>query len=166
MTDEKVKELVNAWRRANPKIVKMWGTVEETFMSGGQVGVVKFEKDGRDRVIVLPSGRPLVYHNVGLADGKHGPRIMFDGPKGFRTDTYSGRLVENAVQAMSRDVLADALVKIDAAGLHTAFHIHDEVVVEGTHDLREVAALMCDVPWAKGLPLDAEGFHCDRYMKG
>lgn len=166
MTDEKVLELVHAWRRANPKIVKLWRAFESLFMDGGRIGVIEVERHGKNRSIILPSGRPIIYNNVGLSEGAHGPRIMFDGAKGFRTDTYGGRLVENVVQAMSRDVLARALVNLEAEGLRSVFHVHDEVVIEGEHDLEQVAALMCDVPWAKGLPLDAEGFHCDRYMKG
>lgn len=168
MSDEKVLELVYAWRRANPKIVRTWKQFESVFMSGGEIARVNVVKDGKDRAVVLPSGRPIVYRNVGLSQhgGQHGPRIMFDGAKGFRTDTYGGRLTENVVQAISRDILAQALLNLDEEGLDVVAHIHDEAVIEGTHDIEYVSKVMCDVSWAKGLPLDAEGFHCDRYMKG
>ena len=166
MSDEKVLELVFAWRRANPRIVRMWRLVEEAFMDGGKIGPVTFIKDKKSRHIRLPSGRTLSYHNVGTSQGAHGRRIMFDSPMGHRTDTYGGRLTENVVQAVSRDVLALALVNLERAGYPVVLHVHDEVVIEGEHDIPTVSKLMCDVDWADGLPLGAEGFHTARYRKG
>lgn len=166
MSDEKVLELVFAWRRANPRIVRMWKLVEEAFMNGGKIGPVSFTKQGKTRRIHLPSGRTLSYHNVGTSQGSHGRRIMFDSPMGHRTDTYGGRLTENVVQAISRDVLALALVNLERAGYPVVLHVHDEVVAEGEHDIEVMSKIMCDVPWAEGLPLGAEGFHTARYRKG
>jgi DNA polymerase len=81
--------------------------------------------------------------------------------------TYGGKLTENIVQAISRDCLANAMVKLDAAGFEIVMHVHDEVVaeVEGDH-LEEMLELMREpIPWAPGLPLEAAGFTTDFYMK-
>lgn len=165
MSDEKVMELVYAWRRANPKIVRLWKLVETAFINGGRVGIVEFVKKGKDREIHLPSGRIMHYRNVRMGQGEHGPRILFDS-RGRMADTYGGRLTENVVQAISRDILATALIRLDNEGYAPVIHVHDEAVLEGIHDIDLVAKLMCDVPWAEGLPLAAEGFHCERYRKG
>lgn len=69
-------------------------------------------------------------------------------------------------QAIARDVLGEALVRLHRAGLRPVAHVHDEILVEGT-DLDRVTQLMVQQPrWAAGLPIDAEGFTCDRYRKG
>jgi DNA polymerase len=74
--------------------------------------------------------------------------------------------VENATQAIARDVLAEALVRLDEEGYPVVGHVHDEVIAEST-DLEEITSLMIQTPkWGRGLPLDAEGFTCDRYRKG
>src|SRR5690606_10535552 len=83
-----------------------------------------------------------------------------------RGETYGGRLTENVTQAVARDVLAEALIRLDSNGHRVVGHVHDEVIVEGT-DVDEVTRLMTVSPdWAEGLPIDAEGFTCDRYRKG
>lgn len=94
-------------------------------------------------------------------------RILFDDPKGHRADTYGGRLVENATQAVCRDILAEALVALDAAGYSVVGHVHDEAIVDGEAPVDEIAAVMCRLPkWARGLPIAAEGFVTQRYRKG
>lgn len=166
MSREKVMELVYAWRRANPRIVRLWRTMESTFMSGGKVGVIEIDKIGQDRRVLLPSGRTLTYHNVRVGQGEHGQRILFSGPQGQTADTYGGRLTENIVQAISRDILAQALVRLESEGIPVVIHCHDEVVIDGIHDIESVSKIMCDVSWAEGLPLAAEGYYCSRYRKG
>ena len=85
--------------------------------------------------------------------------------------TYGGRLVENVVQAVARDLLAHALVSLERSGYRTVAHIHDEVVVEVPRNAAREAygrirETMCDAPeWADGLPLDADGYVCDSYRK-
>jgi DNA polymerase len=87
--------------------------------------------------------------------------------KGFRTRTYGGRLVENATQAVARDVLAEALVRLHERGYTVVGHVHDEILVEEPAELEAVRRIMvASPPWAKGLPLDAEGFTANRYRKG
>jgi DNA polymerase len=166
-SDADLKRLVFQWRDANPRIVDLWGRMEEGFRVGGAVGdLLEVEKDGRDRRIVLPSGRAIVYHECRWEPTDRGMRATFLDPRG-RTDTYGGRLTENVVQAVARDLLAEALVRLDDLGVPVAAHTHDEVIVEGRLPVAEIAEVMTDSPWwAYGLPMAAEGFQCDRYRKG
>lgn len=161
-TDEELLPLVRQWRSANRKIVQYWRRLEDVFIDGGRVRQVKVERDGGDRHIVLPSGRSLRYHKVKMTDG----RLSFNSPSGGRIGTYGGSLTENVTQAIARDLLGHALVRMDAAGLDVLGHVHDEVLVAGT-DIEAVTSHMTALPsWAMGLPLDAEGFITERYRKG
>ena len=80
-------------------------------------------------------------------------------------ETYGGKLVENCVQAIARDCLAEAVERLEAAGFPIVFHVHDEVVIEiapatsPEEMLKEVVNIMAKPPsWAPGLPLDAAGW--------
>jgi DNA polymerase len=86
-----------------------------------------------------------------------------------RKRTYGGKLVENAVQALSRDVLAHGILNLERAGFPVLMTIHDENIVSIKHEIQldEVSKIMCQLPaWAKGFPVAAEGFVCSRYRKG
>ncbi|PAD57555.1 hypothetical protein CHH92_24700, partial [Bacillus sonorensis] len=89
--------------------------------------------------------------------------------KWTRLNTYGGKLTENIVQAVARDCLAVALKRLDAAGYRTVMHIHDEAVLdteEGAGSLEHVEKVMGEpIPWAKGLPLTADGFVTHYYKK-
>ena len=168
--------LVDQWRGANPRIVNLWAEMDAAFWVGDRaVGDrVYVERDGDDRLLVLPSGRAITYHGVKRQWkenrwGNTSPQLSFKDPKRspYRMDTYGGRLVENITQAVARDVLTDALVRLDAAGYKPVGHVHDEILVEGDVSLDDVVAIMTENPaWADGLPLDAEGYTCPRYRKG
>ena len=170
-TDDELQQLVWQWRGANPAIVDFWKRLEVAFLSGGDLGLVKVERLGKDRTIVLPSGRRLVYHGVHsrwveTARGRR-RRIYFKDWRygGASTDTYGGRLAENCTQAVARDVLGEALVRLHDAGHRVVGHVHDEILVEGS-DVEAVERLMVQAPrWAKGLPIAGEGFSCQRYRK-
>jgi DNA polymerase len=83
-----------------------------------------------------------------------------------RIGTYGGRLTENVTQAVARDILAEALIRLLERGYTVAGHVHDEIIVEGEHDPEEIAAIMCEPPdWSEGLPIAAEGAVCQRYKK-
>lgn len=162
--DDELVVLVKAWRKANPKIVRFWYRMDDAFWEGGRVGrFVRVEVHGKDRHIVLPSGRRLIYRDVRRSkDG----RLSFQDPRGFRQDTYGGRLTENVTQATARDLLAEALILLEQAGVPVVAHVHDEVVAE-TEEKGKVVRLMTKNPkWADGLPLNAEGFVTERYRKG
>lgn len=174
--DDTLRRLVKAWRRANPRIVKMWEMMQEAVESGGRVGPhLKITRRGKDMKIHLPSGRAICYHNVswdkyvvidnGKKVRKEGWR--YDDPKkgGARIGTYGGRLTENVTQAIARDILAEALVRLEDAGYPVVGHVHDEAIVEST-ELEHITKIMTQVPrWARGLPIDGEGYLADRYRK-
>lgn len=176
-SEEELEAQKVQWRRANRMIVKLWSDLNNAFDSGGKAGNLEVRQVGDHRHLILPSGRPIVYRNVrwerwvvidpetGAKKRKEGWR--FDGGRG-RADTYGGRLTENAVQAISRDLLAHGMLNLENNGFQTVGHVHDEVIVEAeAHWADRITELICEAPdWAKGLPLDAEGFACDRYRKG
>jgi DNA polymerase len=177
-SESELLALVARWREANPRIVALWRELEARFWSGGDVGeLLHVTRSGRDRAIVLPSGRELVYHGVAKRrvrkkrdDGTTYDRdelsFIAPLPNAPRTPTYGGRLTENVTQAVARDVLAHALVRLEREGYRVVGHVHDEVLIEGEHEVSEVAALMCaPTSWNKGLPLDAAGYTTQRYRK-
>jgi DNA polymerase len=171
-TDAELLMLVRQWREANPAIRRFWAQMESKFRTGGRAGRIRIEKDGDDRLVWLPSGRAIVYHNCRWREeeGPYGTRLRatFADPAhyGWRADTYGGRLAENVTQAVARDILAEALVRLEDAGLAVVGHVHDEVIVEAEKDVERVRRIMVDPPaWADGLPIDGAGFTCSRYRK-
>lgn len=124
----------------------------------------------------LPSGRSLAYVKPRIEpDERFGKdKLTYEGieqtsRKWCRISTYSGKICENAVQAIARDCLAEALLRLDGAGYKIVAHIHDEVVLDVPHgfgSLKAVEAIMSQpIEWAPGLPLSAAGFETDFYMK-
>jgi DNA polymerase len=142
----------------------------------------RFGYDGGCLVIQLPSGRELVYRQARVEDrvpaycallglpGKLKPTVVYHGPRG-EAMLYGGKITENVVQAICRDLLADALIRLEAAGLPVLLHVHDEVVCEVPADraeeaLHRMAAIMSTPPaWAEGFPVKVEGFASERYFK-
>ena len=179
-TDEELQELVYTYRSANPHISMFWKQLEYAFRVGyGKVGkyiTVQTGKGGQTE-IVLPSGRPVMYHDVHtrpmMKFGKVFDVLHFRDPKGWDAwvATYGGKLTENITQATARDVLANALVNLDKAGAEVVAHVHDEVICQGDISVGRLAELMGSdgsdyAPgWAEGLPLAAEGYYCKRYRK-
>jgi DNA polymerase bacteriophage-type len=99
--------------------------------------------------------------------GKEKQLLTYMTSTGGRTSTYGGKLVENATQGIARDILADALKKLDSKDYKIIFHVHDEIIIEGTFPPEDIEQIMCDLePWAEGNVIDAEGFNCKRYRKG
>jgi DNA polymerase len=124
--------------------------------------------------ITLPSGRDLVYVKPKLMLNKFGREgLTYEGigttKKWERIETYGPKIVENIVQAASRDLLAEAMLRLDKEGFSIVAHVHDEVICEvpvGESSVEEICKIMSVNPkWAKGLPLDADGFACDFYQK-
>ncbi len=166
-------ELVRQWRDANESIQSFWWDFNDVFRTGGALGeYITVERDGDDRLVWLPSGRALCYRRtefpwVHTPSGKRKRQpSFFDPVKGVQVRTYGGRLTENVTQAVARDVLAEALVRLEQAGLRTVAHVHDEIIVE-TQDMDQVLQIMVQPPsWAGDLPINGEAFTCDRYRKG
>lgn len=170
------------WREANSNIVALWTNLDRRFRSGGEVGeFLQFEKDNgnRDRLLRLPSGRVIAYRKAGVQTkrkwNKYKERwedrqvLTFSSAARYpgRDETYGGRLAENATQGVARDLLAEALIRLEQAGLEVVGHVHDEILVQGTRDIDLVKEIMCELPpWAEGLPVSGDGFVTHRYKKG
>lgn len=180
LEERELQTLVTLWREANPAIVKLWYDVDRAAKRAIDKGEklliqknISFEYRRRYLIVTLPSGRCLYYANASLVPGDFGVQILYWGmdqttKKWTRIKTYGGKLVENIVQAIARDVLAQGLLNLDAAGIYTAIHVHDETVNECEEGVtvERINELMCDMPvWAKGLPLAADGFISDYYKK-
>ena len=172
-SDEDLKKLVYQWRRANPNIVRFWDTLDNAFYRGGDAGhfiTVRASTNNcpcrQDREIVLPSGRAICYHSVMFKTDQMGHRrATFQAPAGYRTDTYGGRLAENVTQAVARDILAEAILRLHENGVPVVGHVHDEVLTEDP-DFPRVQEIMVAPPsWAVGLPIDGAGFVTGRYKK-
>lgn len=182
LSDDEVKDIVNRWRETNPKIRDLWYAFDDAAIrvisQGGSVTVrgVTFsrEYDGTRGVasltLQLPSGRKLFYVDPAIGENRWGnPSITYmginDKNKWGRIETYGGKLVENCVQAIARDCLALSIENLEAAGFPVVFHVHDEVVIDirpfddEKAMLKAVTAAMSKpIPWAPGLPLNAEGW--------
>lgn len=145
-----------------------------TAVAGGVArdGRCEFRREGRAVTVRLPSGRRLFYRlarvedrvPVYSTDGRARPTLIYESPRGERT-LYGGKIAENVIQAICRDLLAAALARLEAAGVTVVMHIHDEIVAESA-DPRRVADIVAAAPaWAAGLPVAVEGYACPRYVK-
>ena len=177
--EKELKPLVDAWRSANPNIVQFWWDVdravkecivEKTYM---ETHGIRFQYQSGFLFITLPSGRRLAYVKPRIGENRFGGEsVTYEGvgstKKWDRIESYGPKFVENIVQATARDILADAMRRLDIAGYRIVMHVHDEVVIEapGTTSLEEICVIMGQTPaWAKGLLLRADGFVCDYYKK-
>ncbi|MFR7397569.1 MAG: DNA polymerase [Streptococcus constellatus] len=175
--EEELPELVENWRRANPNIVQFWKDVQRATIkalktrSTIKLGKLKFKRSRGFLFIQLPSGRNLAYAKATVEAGDYGDKIVYEGQgdKAYftRQETYGGKLVENIVQATARDVLAEALLRLEEAGYPVVFHVHDEAIVETSDtDIETINNLMAQAPdWAAGLPLNSEGYVTKYYKK-
>ncbi|HES6068324.1 TPA: DNA polymerase [Streptococcus pyogenes] len=175
--EEELQGLVDDWRRANKKIVQFWKDVQRAAIKAIKsrapikLGKLRFRYRKGFLFITLPSGRNLAYARAKVEPGDYGDKIVYEGQgdKAYFTaqETYGGKLVENIVQATARDILAEALLRIEAAGHGVVFHVHDEAIIEGSGlTIEEVNDLMAQTPeWAEGLPLNSEGYITKYYMK-
>lgn len=171
--------LIDAYRAKNPRIKKLWYQVEDAAIqcvrSGRHVrcGKIVFHRRGDWLCVRLPSSRDLHYYKPSLVPGRFGKeQVEFLGTKEgkvIRETTYGGRAVENVCQAVCRDLLVEAMARLERAGYEVPLHVHDEVACEvpiGFGSIEEMRAIMVQVPtWAEGFPVGAEGFECTRYRK-
>jgi DNA polymerase len=184
LEESELQPLVNLWRNANRKIVEFWYAIETAAITAvddpGQLvkhNNISFCVERDYLFITLPSGRRLAYIKPRLKPGKFGnDALTYEGTdqntkQWKRLDTYGGKLVENIVQATARDLLREAMLKVDAANYNIVMHVHDEIVLEeidnpGNKYLKDICAIMSENPvWATGLPLGAEGYVTDYYKK-
>ena len=181
LAEDELKPIVDAWRSANPSIVDLWWEVDSaakhTITTGETVWLPhRLSTSIRRGVLLigLPSGRHLAYPRARVVPGKYDrPAIDYMGldtaNRWTRIQSYGPKLVENIVQAVSRDLLANALRNLHHQHFNTVMHVHDEVIVEepvSGRGIGDVIACMTELPsWASGLPLDADGYTCDFYRK-
>jgi DNA polymerase bacteriophage-type len=194
-------EVVAGWRELHAPIVQFWDDLQRAASDAAEgghatVGLYEFGKVDGDVWLVLPSQRPIVYRRMrfatkadadranailrakGLKGNRKPGSLIYDSPEGVEW-TYGGKLTENAIQAMCRCLLADAMVKAEREGLRPVLHVHDELVCEvpivtATQSLKTLEdKCMKNLPaWARGVPtvrddfpVGADGYICRRYKK-
>lgn len=180
LKESELPDIITSWREANPNIVKFWYAVEKAAIetikdhNDRTVGKIGFQFSANTLWIVLPSGRRLAYIKPKLQPNRFGRMaVTFEGlganNKWIRQETYSGKITENVTQATARDLLAEAMQRMELAGLNIVGHVHDEVILEvpkGSITVDEVCSIMNQNPaWAEGLPLASAGFAGKYYFK-
>jgi len=185
LSDEQAKTIVTKWRKASPKIVQMWNEFEtcalyalktkKPFVS--DLKNIIFNYENKCLTIQLPNGRKLIYHDPVLSRNKwDNESIKYKGKNQITgqwgwIDTYGGKLSENIIQAIARDLLADGMRRLDKAGFDIVMHVHDEVVANIPNESPDfIVSEMCrilgePVKWAPGLGTPAEGFTTNYYKK-
>lgn len=177
-TTEFAEHLVTTYRRENAKIVQFWYDIERAFVYTARYkapcdlprGLHFYSTSDCDVLIRLPNTRELKYHNVRLeTQGRKTVAEIFNDQTKSWEYTWGGALTENVVQAVSRDILAEAMLRCESRGIHTALHCHDELVPVVPTDTGDTALKICieelsRVPtWAVGWPLAAEGLVRESY---
>lgn len=177
--EEELKPLVDAWRGSNPNIVKLWWDVDRAASTCVREKVptethgVRFFYQSGMLFIALHSGRRLVYVKPRMGINRYGSEtVTYEGvgtqKKWLRLESYGPKFVENIVQATARDILVEAMQRLDAKGYKIVMHVHDEAVIEAPADtsLEDICSVMGETPaWANGLLLRADGYVCDFYKK-
>jgi hypothetical protein len=185
MPDEQVDRIKRAWRNAHPETVKLWTALDtcarRAVANPNTVQRVNqhlaFRFDGTFLHLKLPSGRKVAYPFARLDVNPHGEMVVHfkDSTKGAFLDcrggwgAWPGLWIENAVQAVARDLLVEAMQRLEAAGYSVVITVHDEIVCEmpeGVGSKDEFLAIMTQVPaWAEGLPIAAKGRNGPRYVE-
>lgn len=182
LSESEMADIVNHWRKANPAIVSLWSDVERAaaaaIETGGPSethGLYFFKRMGL-LMIKLPSGRCLCYPKPAIGANRFGGKsITYEGlnqtTKQWGTqETYGGKLVENIVQGIARDCLAETMARLEKKGYPIVFHVHDEVIIEARNDGSQSLETVEDVfrtpiPWAPELPLKGAGYTTPYYLK-
>lgn len=189
LTEDELPEIKDGWRRESPAIVKMWkefnraiidAVADPGFCIQLQFGIsIRVAHD--TMFITLPSGRKLSYWQPRLVDGKYGPAVTYKGlhqisGQWVTLNTYGGKIVENVVQAIARDCMATAMLRLDkkVSDCNVLFTVHDEIVFQLPEfkgsgvdfKLKQIDKIMSEpIDWAPGLPLTAEGYRTKFYHK-
>ena len=183
LCESELIEIVKAFRSSNPNIVKLWNNAQKAFIEAVKnKSVVHIDKnisfiyEGNILFIKLPSGRRLSYirPKIDYDNIFNKYIITYEGvdpttKKSKRLTTYGGKLVENIVQAIARDVLAQSMINLKNHGFNIVMHVHDEIVLEveeNVSSIEEVCEIMCkENRYLKGLKLRADGFESNYYKK-
>lgn len=178
LSEDELQSIVDSWREANPNIVSLWWDIDavvkrvvKTRTKEEYKGlVISYEKG--ILFIELPSKRRLAYPKAKIGMNRFGGEsVVYEGVvvgnKWDKIESYGGKFVENIVQAIARDILAEAMMRLEKKGFNIVMHIHDEVVIESDlSSVEEINKIMSLVPsWAPGLILDADGFESEFYKK-
>jgi DNA polymerase len=174
-SEQEAQEIVDRWRADSPAITqKLWSRMipaaKEAIVDHRVASIAQgaaYSKEGPLLRLHLPSGRKVSYVRPSIQQGQVHFETKF-GKKWMDTGTWYGTLVENLVQATARDCLADAMLRVAAAGHSIVAHVHDELIIEAPPSV--TVAEVCEImgqplPWATGLPLRADGYECEYYMK-
>lgn len=186
LTQQEEKDIMQRWRQANPHIVRFWATIEAAAVRAIKTGeattihrgIVVAYRWGM-LLITLPSGRTICYPRTEIGiernDGWRGDHeiIEYEGmnqvtKKWERIRTYGGKLTENVVQAIARDILGHIILRAHDSGLNIVFHIHDEIVVEAEpgQTLQDVESIFSKpINWCRDLPLKGAGYTTPYYLK-
>ena len=179
LQEHELSGLIQQWRSANPNIVRLWWDVDRAVKTciserkHTEIHGITFSFQSGMLFITLPSGRRLAYVKPRIGENQFGGQcITYEGVGGTkkwdRLDSYGPKFVENIVQATARDILSEAMLRLNASGYQIVMHVHDEVVIEApeTARLADVCAIMGQTPsWAEGLLLRADGYVTDFYKK-
>ena len=178
LSEDELQSIVDSWREANPNIVSLWWDIDSVVKRVVKTRtrekykslVISYEKG--ILFIELPSKRRLAYPKAKIGTNRFGGEsVVYEGivvgNKWDKIESYGGKFVENIVQAIARDILAEAMMRLEKKGFNIVMHIHDEVVIESnSSSIEEVNQIMSIVPsWAPGLILDADGFESEFYKK-
>ena len=178
LSEDELQSIVDSWREANPNIVSLWWDIDSVVKRVVKTRtkekykslVISYEKG--ILFIELPSKRRLAYPKAKIGTNRFGGEsVVYEGivvgNKWDKIESYGGKFVENIVQAIARDILAEALMRLEEKGFNIVMHIHDEVVIESdSSSIEEINEIMSIVPcWATGLILDADGFESEFYKK-
>lgn len=173
LKEKELQPLVDAWRNANPNIVKFWWDVDKAIKTAltnekeiVKLGQLLFEYRSKMLFITLPNGRKLAYVKPQIIDG-HITYYGNDITKKFvRIESYGPKFCENITQATARDLLVSAIKNLSKYRI--VAHVHDEVIIEVPMNInvQDVVSPMTKSPnWARGLVLNADGYECEFYMK-
>src|SRR5699024_2404366 len=181
LREEELPDIIEQWRAASPHIVQFWWDMEkaatETVKTHEEhmAGRIRFQYYGGTLWMVLPSGRKLAYLKPKLQPNRFGRMsLTFEGVGNAagsggwsRQETYGGKLSENCTQATARDILTEAMWRLEQAGFAVIAHVHDEVIIEapiGKYPVDEVCKRMAENPdWCPDCPLAAAGYLAPNY---
>lgn len=178
--ESELQGIVNSWRNANPNIVKMWWDIDKATKhvasTGEEVSLYGLTISYARGImfIKLPSGRSLCYCKPRMGINNFGSEcVRYEGigvsKKWELLDSYGPKFVENITQAIARDILCEAMDRLEKKGYHIVMTVHDEVVLEvpdGESSVEEVCSIMKENPsWLNNFPSACEGYECQFYKK-
>ncbi len=170
--------VIDAYRKKNRKIVSLWYSLDRAAVKCVQTGKpvkvrnLVFHRKGEWLALRLPSGRDIHYYKPHIVQGNFGPQVAFWAYANNalkRMYLYGGLICENAIQGLCRDLLVEAMARLEKSGYRVVAHVHDEVICEVDKNfgsVSEMESIMSEVPsWAEGFPVGAEGWEGTRYRK-